>query len=127
MAISLGPSGLNINGTIVDGPEDLGSPTTFGSVGTYVIAVTQNSTQVTAGNTRSGSQLEYITQSDDGAMWQFRTDSCCSDSTQLTSGAGWDNWSRTTLSGTWRNMGPATSTTQDSNMRCSVNLWVRTA
>lgn len=125
MAISLGPSGLNINGTIVDGPEDLGSPTTFGSVGTYAFAVTRNTTQITAGNTRSGSQLEYITQADDGAMWKFSIGS--ESATAMTSGAGWTNWTRTTLSGTWRNMGPATSTTQQSNNRCSINLWCRTA
>ena len=57
MAISLGPSGLNINGTIIDGPEDLGAGTGSGEVGTYAPGYNKAGNKQ-RGQTVSGGQIE---------------------------------------------------------------------
>lgn len=127
MAISLGPSGLDINGTIVDGPEDLGAPTTFNSVGSYGWFLTSGAaaTHAIVGATTSGSNLRYSTSSQ-GSTWPDFTEA------GVVTGSNSDlrTQSRffsvlTSPSGTWRNMGPGNA--GGGNGTYSVCVWVRTA
>lgn len=134
MAISLGPSGLNINGTIVDGPEDLGSPTTFGSVGTYGFFVRRVQGITSPGNTLAGSNLRYWTYqaNSSSTVGQMYRDNPESSTARFF--IAYNNNYEGTPSGTWRVMGltSGSSTTHTgsdvtTNHHISASLFVRTA
>ena len=125
MAYSIGPNGIDLNGTTLDGPEDLGAPTTFNSVGSYAFMSFKNRYNPKAvGSTESGSQLVYDNSTGDntnGVMYVNNNDS---------NRIRFDLNNGVQPSGTWRNMGPGKAWTDDSSNTGgykSVNLWVRTA
>jgi len=129
MAISLGPSGLNINGTIVDGPEDLGAPTTFNSVGSYGFFYRTTQGISKAGDTVSGSHLRYNNyNANSGAtLGSLYIDANTSRVT-----LGFSNQYIANPSGTWRVMGmiSVSSTTHTGSAQSgssSLTLFVRTA
>jgi len=89
--------------------------TTFGAIGTYVFAFATSSSTVAPGSTVSGSNLLYGSSSSQGHIRRDTGDYV----------RAFHPASGSSLSGTWRNMGPGIhSNTIDSNNQ-SLNLYVR--
>lgn len=119
MGYSIGPNGIDLNGTTLDGPEDLGASTNIEAVGTYLIAQCANGTRV--GSTTAGTNLRRTPVNENSG--------------KINGGFGQNgghagdirNSTSYMPSGTWRNMGPNPANGQgfDHNQDNQMCLWVR--
>ena len=108
---------IKVNGTtVIDDSRNLvnivsgaGSSTTFGDVGTYTAGFGANNTEVTEGDTISGSLLRHFKSNQIGSSFRYNVNGGDLESTGL--------------SGTWRAMSHAT--VPSFSTYTSAALWVR--